>query len=112
MDLAFTKESTKWPGTCLERVPAPGGVAGGVEVEVKLAVGGHYGRGSASARANGLDMAKELPCPQANSLIEEIVEMNEPQWEALFGAIRAAVLKEFKEELNDDLTIPSKNTRM
>ena len=108
MDLAFTKESTKWPGTSLERVPAPGGVAGGVEVEVKLAVGGHYGRGSASARANGLDMAKELPCPQANSLIEEIVEMNEPQWEALFGAIRAAVLKEFKEELNDDLTIPSK----
>ena len=108
MDLAFTKESTKWPGTSLERVPAPGGVAGGVEVEVKLAVGGHYGRGSASARANGLDMAKELPCPQANSLIEEIVEMNEPQWEALFGAIRAAIFKEFKEELNDDLTIPSK----
>ncbi len=108
LGLSFTKESTKWPGTHLERVPAPGGVPGGVPGEVKLAVGGHYGRGSASARANGLDSTKELPCPQANSLIEEIVERNEPQWTALFGAIRAAVIKEFKDELNDDLTTSSR----
>ena len=104
MDLSFTKESKTWPGTCLEFVPAPGGRHG---EEVKLAVGGHYGRGSASTRANGLDSTKELPCPQANSLIEAIVEMNDPQWTALFRAIRAAVLKEFKKELNDDLTTTS-----
>ena len=105
MDLSFTTESTTWPGTCLERVPAPGGGPG----EVKLAVGGHYGRGSASTRANGLDSTKELPCPRANSLIEEIVERNEPQWTALFDAIRAAVIKEFKDELNDDLTTSAKS---
>ena len=75
---------------------------------MKLAVGGHYGRGSASTRANGLDSTRELPCPQANSLIEEIVERNEPQWTALFDAIRAAIIKEFKNELNDDLTTSSR----
>ena len=69
LGLAFTKEATEWPGTCLERVPAPGGEPGGVPGEVKLAVCGHYGRGSASLRANGLDSTKELPCPQANSWI-------------------------------------------
>ena len=71
---------------------------------MKLSFRGHYGRSSASTRANGLDNAKELPCPQTNSLIEEIVERNAPQWTALFDAIRAAVIKEFKDELNADLT--------
>ena len=36
-------------------------------------------------------------------------ELNDPQWTALFGAIRAAVIKEFKDELNDDLSTPSRN---
>ena len=108
LDLSFTEVSTKWPGTCLERVPAFGGHLSGLPVEVKLAVGGHYGRGSASTRANGLDSTKELPCPQANALIEEIVEMNERQWSALFGAIREAVIKEFKNELNGNLTRKSR----
>jgi hypothetical protein len=88
----------------LERVPAPGGGHG---EDVELAVGGHYGRGSASTSANGLDSTKELPCPHANSLIQAIVEMNDPQWTALFAAIRAAVLKELKDDLNDDSTIKS-----
>ena len=99
LELSFTKASPKWPGTCLERVPASGG-----RQEVKLAVGGHYGRGSASTRANGLDSTQELPCPQTNSLIEEFVERNAPQWTALFAAIRAAVIKEFKNELKNDQT--------
>ena len=105
LDLSFARLSSKWAGTCLESVPAPGGGPG----EVKLSLGGHYGRSSASTRANGLDNAKELPCPQTNSLIEEIVERNAPQWTALFDAIRAAVIKEFKDELNDDLTTSSPN---
>ena len=108
LKLSFTKESPKWAGTCLESVPpAPGGCSRGGRCEVKLAVGGHYGRGSASTRANGLDSTQELPCPHTNSLVEEIVERNGPQWTALFDAMRAAVIKEFKEELNDDLTTPT-----
>ena len=107
MELSFTKESKKCNATCLERVPAPGGERSGGQCEVKLAVGGHYGRKSVSVQANGLDSTKELPCPQTNSLIEEIVERNEPQWTALFSAIRAAVIKEFKGELNADLSTKS-----
>ena len=103
MKLSFTEVSPEWAGTCLECVPAPGGKRGSGHDEVKLAVGGHYGRGSASSRANGLDSTQELPCPQTNSLIEEIVERNAPQWTALFDAIRAAVMKEFKAELKGDL---------
>jgi hypothetical protein len=105
LDLSFTKKSTKWPGTALEPVPAPGGGPG----EVKLTVGGHYGRGSASASANSVDLSMELPCPNTNSFVEGVVELNEPQWTALFGALRAAVIKEFKDELNDDLSTPTKN---
>ena len=101
MELSFTKESKKCNATCLERVPAPGGERSGGQCEVKLAVGGHYGRKSVSVQANGLDSTKELPCPQTNSLIEEIVERNAPQWTALFDAIRAAVIKEFKDELKN-----------
>ena len=106
LDLNFNKEPTKWPGTCWESVPAPGGRPG---EETKLVLAGHYGRGSVSARANGLDSSKELPCPQSNSLIEEIVERNAQQWTVLFDAIRAAVIIEFEDEFQADVSNWSKS---
>lgn len=98
LDLSGTTKSRTWAGTRLESEPAPGGM------QRKLTIGGHYGQGSASTRANGLDSTKELPCPQTNSLIEELVEKNAIQWTALFDVLREAVAKEFQDDPTDTKT--------
>ena len=98
LDLSFTTKSRAWAGTRLEDELAPDGM------QRKLTIGGHYGQGSASTRANGLDSTKELPCPQTNSLIEELVEKNAIQWTALFDALREAVAKEFQNDPIDKKT--------
>ena len=98
LDLSFTTKSRTWAGTRLEDELAPDGM------QRKLTIGGHYGQGSASTRANGLDSTKELPCPQTNSLIEELVEKNAIQWTALFDVLREAVAKEFQDDPTDTKT--------
>ena len=98
LDLSFTTKSRAWAGTRLEDELAPNGM------QRKLSIAGHYGQGSASASANRLDSTKELPCPQTNSLIEELVEKNAIQWTALFDALREAVAKEFQNDPIDKKT--------
>ena len=93
LDLSFTRKSSDAKFAATQSHEHVGGKP------VKLSTAGHYGRGSASDSSNGLATKEPLPCEAPNCFVEFIVEHNAAQWEALFSGIRAAIRKEFANEL-------------
>ena len=93
LDLSFARKSSDARFAATQSHEHVGGKP------VKLSIAGHYGRGSASDSANGLATKDPLPCEAPNCFVEFIVEHNAAQWEALFSGIRAAIRKEFADEL-------------
>jgi hypothetical protein len=93
LDLSFARKSSDARFAATQSHEHVGGKP------VKLSIAGHYGRGSASDSANGLATKDPLPCEAPNCFVECIIEHNAAQWEALFSGMRAAIRKEFADEL-------------